>query len=60
MKQSKAKGREVYVEVHHERPCDWEELIDLVYERLLIDPNGLTTLCVACHDLQHGKEKDNG
>lgn len=53
VKQSKAKGREVSVEVHHLSPCDWEALIDLVYERLLINPDGLRVVCPKCHDKIH-------
>lgn len=56
-KQSRAKGREVFVEVNHRNGIEWEELINLVYERLLIDPAGLETLCVKCHDKLH---KDKG
>ena len=49
IKQSRAKGKEVYVEVHHRHGVDWAELIDLVFERLLVDPSELETLCVDCH-----------
>lgn len=49
-KQSKAKGREVKVEEHHLEPIEWEELIDMVADRLLVPPDKLQTLCVECHD----------
>jgi hypothetical protein len=48
-KQSKAKGREVPVEVHHLDGIDWDEIIDLIIERLLVDPDRLETRCVPCH-----------
>ena len=49
IKQSKAKGREVSVEVHHLEPIQWEHLIDLVYEHLLCNESGMETLCKECH-----------
>jgi acyl-CoA hydrolase len=45
-KQSRAKDREVFVQVDHLEPIEWERLIDLVYEMLLNPPQ--RTLCVAC------------
>ena len=48
-KQSKAKGKEFAVVVHHKDGIDWDELIDLVYERLLVNPDRLETLCEKCH-----------
>jgi 5-methylcytosine-specific restriction endonuclease McrA len=48
-KQSKAKGREVYVEVHHVGGIEWEQLINEVYRVLLVDPANLETLCKSCH-----------
>ena len=49
-KQSLAKGKEVYVEVHHIDGMDWERLIDLVYESgLLCSSDRLRTLCKECH-----------
>lgn len=49
-KQSKAKGREQTVEVHHlEGVLNWDVLIDAVYEHLLCNPEKLETLCKECH-----------
>lgn len=53
VKQSKAKGHEVSVEVHHLTLIDWEKMIDLVYERLLQTPEDMTTLCRECHKIEH-------
>jgi len=54
-KHSRAKGREVTVEVHHIRPIDdaWDEILDLIYARILVAPNGLLPLCVQCHEEIH-------
>lgn len=49
-KQSKAKGKEFKVEVHHINGVKWERLIDGVYEMLLCDPSLLITFCEDCHN----------
>jgi 5-methylcytosine-specific restriction endonuclease McrA len=48
-KQSRAKGKEAYVEVHHIDGIDWEGLIELIRVRLLQTPEKLRTLCEECH-----------
>jgi|GEM_PF-1612286 len=59
IKQSRALGREVFVEVHHqEGVCNWEALIDSVFESLLCSPENLITLCHNCHSKIH--EDENG
>jgi 5-methylcytosine-specific restriction endonuclease McrA len=59
VKQSKAKGREVLVEVHHKDGIlHWDQLIDLIYVELLCDPTKMETLCVTCHKGGH-KEEEN-
>ena len=52
-KQSRAKGKEVYVECHHDVMIDWDGLIDLVRERVLSGP--MTILCKDCHSKEHEK-----
>ena len=54
-KQSKRKGAEVAVEVHHLDGMDWELLIDYVYRHLLCDPSELEVLCKSCHKNLHGE-----
>ena len=49
VKQSTARGRVVKVQVHHTRGIEWEQLINLVYEHLLVGEDELETLCVECH-----------
>ena len=50
VKQSKANGREVKVEVHHkDGVVNWTEIFDCVYEHLLCDPSKMETLCKECH-----------
>ena len=49
-KQSKARGKEVAIEVHHRHGIHgWEQVIDSVYDFLLTDPDGLEVLCKDCH-----------
>ncbi len=51
VKQSKAKGKEKKVEVHHKEGVgNWDKIIDLIYSELLCDPKDLETLCPGCHD----------
>ncbi len=49
VKQSKAKGREVKIEVDHLNGIEWEKMIDYVYRHLLVSPNHLETVCKGCH-----------
>jgi 5-methylcytosine-specific restriction endonuclease McrA len=54
VKQSTAKGREVSVEVHHRAGVlNWDAVIDAVYQHLLCGPDGLETVCKACHTDEH-------
>lgn len=55
LKQSRAKGKEAYVEVHHKDGIDWEGLIELIRTRLLQTPDKMETLCEDCHDEAEGK-----
>jgi len=50
-KQSKAKGKEFDVQVHHKQGVvNWEQVIDYVMASLLCGPEHLETLCKECHD----------
>lgn len=53
-KQSKAKGREVSVECHHEDGIDWQGVVDLVRERILAGK--MVLFCKDCHKDEHGKK----
>jgi predicted HNH restriction endonuclease len=55
VKQSRAKGRRVRVDVHHIKRVDWEGLIELVRDRLLVPPKELRALCQKCHKEIHRK-----
>lgn len=51
VKQSKAKGKEQKVEVHHKRGIEvWDEVLDLIFRDILCDIEDLETLCPDCHD----------
>lgn len=56
-KQSTAKGREQSVCVHHINGVKWAEIIEYVYQQLLVSPDLLETLCQDCHDNEHEAEK---
>jgi 5-methylcytosine-specific restriction endonuclease McrA len=49
VKQSKAKGREVRVEIDHLDGIEWEQMLDYVYRHLLVSPDKLETVCKVCH-----------
>ena len=49
MKQSRAKGHEVKIEVHHLDGVEWDLLVEEVYRRLLCSPDRLEVLCEGCH-----------
>ena len=49
-KQTKRKGKEFKVEVHHKNGIsNWDEAINGVYYHILCDISELETLCVECH-----------
>ena len=51
IKQSQKKVAEVKIQVHHKEGIDiWDEIINLIEEHLLCDPDKLETLCEDCHE----------
>jgi predicted HNH restriction endonuclease len=51
LKQSRVKGKEAYVEVHHkDGVMNWEQLFAVIRVYLLCDPKFLETLCDKCHE----------
>jgi len=53
VKQSKAKGKEQKVHVHHKKGIgNWDKVIALIREEILCDPSLLKVLCPACHNLE--------
>jgi hypothetical protein len=59
VKQSKAKGKEQKVEVHHLEGHipNWELIIDEIFKSILCDPKFLQTLCPDCHDAEKGEDR---
>lgn len=61
IKASKAKGREVSVQVHHrDGVSNWEAVIDAVYRELLVDPALLEAICETCHQAEHNGHGGTG
>ena len=54
-KQSKAKGKEVDVVVHHLDGINWTGKAEEIRRDVLQTPARLQTLCVDCHDAEHKK-----
>ncbi len=57
-KQSKVKGKEVKLEVHHPFGINWKRIIEVVREELLQTPDRLQVLCKPCHLKEHAKETE--
>jgi len=55
-KQSKAKGKEVTVNVHHMFGVRWKEMIEYIRQELLVTPDKLVTLCKQCHLDEHEED----
>lgn len=58
-KQSKAKGQEFKVQVHHVNGIEWDELVQLLRDKLLQDESCLLTLCKECHKKEENKIRNN-
>lgn len=57
VKQSKAKGKEIKVEVHHKGlEIEWETIVDYIIAEVLRTPEALQTLCPGCHKNIHEKK----
>jgi len=52
VKQSRAKGKEVYVEVHHKSGIDWDGIFDDIRTRLL-NQSDMEVICKECHLEEH-------
>src|SRR5574340_656384 len=57
-KQSKAKGKEAKVEVHHLNGIEWDNIIEYVFRHLLCDPKDLEVLCKACHAKETARQRE--
>lgn len=65
VKQSKAKGKEQDIEVHHKNGIgNWDNVIDIIYQEILCSPATLEVLCPDCHKeierIRHGKDNPEG
>ena len=59
-KQSKAKGREVSLEVHHKSGATrLKEVEDCIRKNLLCDPKELEVMCPHCHAQEHVTHEDD-
>ena len=56
VKQSKRKGFEVSVNVHHLDGVRWKEMIEYIRQELLVKPDKLVTMCVSCHKSEHEED----
>jgi 5-methylcytosine-specific restriction endonuclease McrA len=60
VKQSKKKGFEQKVQVHHKKGIDvWNPIIDMIYDKILCSPDDLETLCPECHKIETYGEQEN-
>jgi predicted HNH restriction endonuclease len=56
-KQSKAKGKEQKICVHHLNGIEWPKIIEYIYRHILVDPKHLEVLCPTCHEIEHGTDR---
>ena len=57
VKQSRAKGREVYVEVHHLNGIEnWDKVYLTIRKHVLCSPDDMETLCKGCHGKEGGTD----
>ena len=56
-KQSRAKGREVYVEVNHLELIEWDNILAYIYKHLLVEPRLLEVLCKPCHEAETKRQR---
>lgn len=52
-KQSKKKGKEQKVEVHHANAIAWIDIVEYIRRHLLCHPTYLKVLCPECHKEEH-------
>ena len=57
IKQSVAKGKEVKIEVHHEKQIKWESIFKDIEQKILQVPQ--VPLCKPCHKARHEKAHKN-
>lgn len=56
VKQSKAKGNEVKISVHHKEGVgNWDRIVEVIKEELLCSPDKMEVLCKQCHKEKHKK-----
>lgn len=53
-KQSRAKDKELKVEVHHKKKIDWKKIVEYVRKEVLDKPKEV--LCVDCHKKETEKQ----
>jgi flavoprotein len=56
-KQSKAKGKELKVEVHHKAMINWEKIVEFIRKEVLDKPQEV--LCVDCHKEETKKQRES-
>lgn len=57
VRESHAKGNEKKIQVHHKEGINvWQEIIDLVFKKILVSPDRLECMCPECHKKEHEKE----
>ncbi len=53
VKQTKKKGQERFVIVHHKYGINWKRILETIREEVLQDESRLITLCPKCHEEEH-------
>ncbi len=57
---SVAKGKKCKIEVHHKNTIDWERIINVIREEILVDTELLEVLCKECHEEKTAEQRKEG
>jgi 5-methylcytosine-specific restriction endonuclease McrA len=57
IKQSRAKGKRVDIEVDHLDGVRWEQIMEYIYRHLIVPPEKLETVCKAHHAERTARRK---
>lgn len=58
-KQSTKKGNVIKMEGHHPKPINWDKIVKVIQQELLIPPSKIQCLCHDCHKKYTNEQRRN-